>query len=247
MLSFLRRWSAVWVAVFLVLVVLYAPARLVGWLIPQSVSLEGLGGTLWRGHAARAAIAVDGNVLMLGELNWRLRPLSLLQLRPAVDLSSVWGQQSLTTRLATTPGGTILLKDLEAVVDVGWVRNLVPLFVEGRVRANFSEITLSDDVVESANGRVVWESAAWAARAGSLPLGTYVLDLEGNDGAINGKLLTLNGGLAVAGDISLTGRDYSIAVTLDGPAMEDEGLQQATALFAIPDGNAYSVDLRGRL
>lgn len=247
MLAFLRRWSALWVALLLALVVVYAPARLIGWFVPASVSLEGLGGSLWQGRAARAAVAVNDNVLMLGQLSWRLRPLSLLKLQPAADISSDWGQQTFTARVATDPGGALILQDVEASTDVGWVRNLIPLYVEGRVRANFSTLIFRDQAVEAVAGRVVWEGAAWAARAGSLPLGTYVLDLEGEDGAIDGEVLTLNGGLAVAGDVALSGRDYRIAITLNGPAMRDEGLQQATALFAIPDGDKYRVDLSGSL
>ena len=247
MLSFLKRWSALWVALLLVLILVYAPARLVGWLVPASVSLEGLGGTLWQGRAARAAIAVNNNVFMLGQLTWRLRPLSLLRLQPALDITSDWGEQTLAAQVATDPSGALILRDLEASTDVGWVRNLIPLYVEGRVRASFLELKVREAQVEAATGRVVWEGAAWAARAGNLPLGTYVLDLEGERGAIAGEVLTLSGGLAIAGDIALDGRDYRVAITLDGPAMRDEGLQQATALFAIPDGGKYRVDLSGSL
>jgi hypothetical protein len=106
---------------------------------------------------------------------------------------------------------------------------------------------IRDQQLASARGRLVWERAAWAARAGSLPLGSFAVDISPVEGGVAGTVLTLSGGLNAEGDVRVLGEQYSVDVSLSGPAMDNEGLRQAMALFAVPDGNRYRVTLSGRL
>ena len=93
------RWVAGGIALLLVLLAASTPARVLPRLLPaESLQLSGMTGTLWRGRAARAAVVVPQGLLDLGELRWKLSPVSLLFLSPAIEIDSERGRQRLSAR-----------------------------------------------------------------------------------------------------------------------------------------------------
>ncbi len=247
MLNTVKRYWPLWLAIGLLLVVTYLPARLLPILLPPTVQLDGVTGTLWHGRAARASVNTNGQVFMLGGLDWQLRPWSLLVAQPTAQVSSRWGAQEIDALVGTNWRGDIVLSDLSAAVDIAWTRQMLPLYVEGLVRMAFSRLEVRGGSLWAADGQLVWERAAWAARAGSLPLGAYAVELAGDDGNVRGEVVTINGGLQVSGEVGLTANDYVVNLRLSGPAMQNDGLRQSMALFAVPEGDGYIVDLRGSL
>lgn len=247
MYAWLRRWWLLWLVVFMLLVVAYLPARLITWVLPPSISLEGVSGTLWSGSASRAAVIVDRGVIMLGQLDWQWRPFALFTADFAADVTSTWGSQTFVGQISTNWRGELSIHESSLVVDVDWIRNLLPLYVQGRLQADFKRLEFRDRQLQAADGRIVWSNAAWAARAGSLPLGSYVVEVAGVGSVIDGRVLTLSGGLQAGGELALENDKYRVDVHLSGPALSNEGLRQSIALFAVPDGPNYRIQLNGSL
>lgn len=231
----------------LLLLIQQFPSRVLASLLPQNLQLEGVAGTLWQGTAARAAVIVDGKRFVLGRLSWRLEPLSMLRLSPAVHVTSVWGSQRFDGRVSLGLGGTASLEDVSLQLDVRFLRNLLPLYVGGQVQVTVPEAQIDNRQLTDIEARIVWRDAVWAARQGDVALGNYALDVSGSDGAVTGSVITLSGPLVVSGDLALEGRDWQVDLEISGPAVANEGLRPSLMLFGIPSDKGFNVVLDGQL
>lgn len=231
----------------LALLIQQFPSRVAASLLPQNIQLEGVAGTLWQGTAARAAVMVDGKRFILGRLNWRLEPLSLLGLSPAAHVTSVWGGQRFDGRVSLGLGGTASLEDVSLQLDIRFLRNLLPLYVGGQVQVTVPEALIDNRQLSVIAARIVWQDAVWAARQGDVALGNYALDFSGSDGAVTGSVITLSGPLVVAGDLALEGRDWQVDLEISGPAVANEGLRPSLMLFGVPSDKGFDVVLDGQL
>ena len=87
----------------LISLVLSAPARLVGLVLPgEQIVMQGFNGTLWRGFASRCLLRTESGMLHLGAVSWELGPLSLLTLSPRLTLDARWGRQRISGCLLYT-------------------------------------------------------------------------------------------------------------------------------------------------
>lgn len=237
--------GAILVLVFLVSTL---PARVVAGFLPRGLAIEGVGGTVWRGSAARASVMLDGGRLFnLGRVDWQLSPLSLLLLSPGGEFNSQWGAQRISGKATVSPGGSVTLEDLRANLDIEFVRQLAPLYVGGRLQADFSVLELDGNTPKDVEGRLVWQDAVWTARTGDVALGTYAAEVAGAEGNLTGTIMTLSGPLTVIGDTTLQGRDYSVDIDLSGPALENQGLRQSLQLLAAPTATGFDMVLQGTL
>lgn len=231
----------------LALLIQQFPSRVAASLLPQNIQLEGVAGTLWQGTAARAAVMVDGKRFVLGRLNWRLEPLSLLGLSPAAHVTSVWGGQRFDGRVSLGLGGTASLEDVSLQLDVRFLRNLLPLYVGGQVQVTVPKALIDNRELSAIEARIVWQDGVWAARQGDVALGNYALDVSGSDGAVTGSVITLSGPLVVAGDLALEGRDWQVDLEISGSAVANEGLRPSLMLFGVPNDKGFDVVLDGQL
>ena len=100
---------------FLLLLIVNAPAHLLGRLLPEeSLRMSGYSGTIWDGEVSNAAIRTEGGWVQLGKTRWSLAPLYLLLLSPQVDVDARWGQQRLSGKLRVFPSGDLRIRDLDA-------------------------------------------------------------------------------------------------------------------------------------
>ena len=149
-------------ALFFVCAIAIAPARLLQAVLPaDSVIMRGFSGTIWRGTASRCLVDLGQGYIHLGELRWSLSPLSLLTLSPSLMLESTWGRQRLKTGLRLTGSEGIELSELDATFSGQLLQHFLPLSVEGEFNAQFPNLELNAGLPVSANGRLVWQRAAW--------------------------------------------------------------------------------------
>ena len=243
------RYAAGLVAMLALLFLLATlPARLVGYGLPQEVRLAGITGTLWHGAAARASVDVFGKTVHLGALNWSLKPWSLLLLSPDVSVSSRWGSQNLSGRVASGVSGRVSLSNLDGSIDTRFLRELLPLYVGGELQfqAVSAVLALDESIdVKQLSGRVLWQEAVWAASMGDVALGNYVLDWGEKEGPISAQLLTLSGPLELAGQVALEGNRYRVDITLRGPAVRNTRLSDSFQLLAAPVAGGFDLKLDG--
>ncbi len=224
-----------------------APARLVGVLLPERLALDAVSGSLWTGKAARGVFQLDGGSLILGRVSWQYRPLSFVLLQPTITISVDWGGQQLAGAVTRKLAGTVVVRDFYASFDSGLVRQFLPLYIGGRVIADFSEIAIASNQVLSLEGELVWEGAVWAAAAGDVPLGDYQLVVSDNKDALQGRVTTLSGALIAAGDVVVAASNYKIDLDLSGPATRDPELANALQLLAVPSATGFDMVIEGRL
>ncbi len=245
------RWLAAVLAVVLLLglLVARAPAHLLPRLLENApVTAQGLQGTLWQGRASRVLVATDAGLLHLGEVRWSLQPWSLLAFAPRLQVSSLWGSQRLQANLQFRGRTEINLEDVEASFDAALLRHLAPVALQGVVSLQARELRLHGGLPVQAEGRLLWQHAAWESPRGVLPLGSYVLEVvQPRGGDLKGEVLTLAGPVNASGRLQLGQSSYSIAVLLASEGSWDPQLQEALSLLARPVAEGYELLLEGQL
>lgn len=246
------RWASIGalLLVFLVVLVAAAPARLLPLVLPAGqVQMQGLAGTVWRGSASRCLLQTPAGYLQLGRVEWRLRPLSLLWLAPAVAFESQWGEQH-ASGVATLHGSEdIGLQDVDARVDASLLRQLAPVAVEGHFALMASHLRLRNGLPAGAEGRLVWERGAWNPPRGRLPLGSYAVEFSqpAAEAPLVGEVLTLDGPVTASGGVRLEGRNYTLDILVGSERALDPALAKALSLVARPEGEAFRLQLNGVL
>ena len=242
-----RRASAIAVALVIVLLIARAPASLLGYALPPGVKAIGLTGTVWNGGVAHAEMPLQSQPFALGRIAWRLNPTGLL-FGDLIRLQSDWGSQQVNASVSPTFNGSFRLNDAELRIDLGWLRQLLPLYVGGQLEADIASLRINaDGMPTTAVGRVVWKNATWRAIGGDVSLGSYAIDVTTSDTGIRAGIITLKGALEVDGSVTIAGDSYRVAANLSGPAARNEAFQQAIALLAVPDGSGYRIELSGTL
>ena len=243
-----QHWRLLAVFIFMTLLLSQVPARAISSVLPDDVTLTGISGTIWSGHAARAWVEIDQQPLMLGRVQWQLQPWRILWGAP-LSLSSVWGQQALRAQLSYRPDGSIVLQDAAFSVSTQLFKAFFPLYLGGALSGEFAQIAIDEGHVINAEGVVRLLRGVWTARSGNIPLGDYQIDFSSADSAgvgTVGALKTIAGSLELSGSLSATLTDYQIAVEATGPVARDESFRQAMSMIAMPNQDGFSVSLTGQ-
>ena len=242
-----RRVSVLAAALVIALLVTRAPASLLGNALPPAVNVTGLAGTVWKGEAAYVEIPLQAKPFALGRISWTLNPMGLF-FGDVIRLRSDWGSQTVDVSVSPALNGSFDVNDAQLRIDLGWLRQLLPFYVGGQLKADLASLTFtSDGRPTTANGRVVWENATWRAVGGDVSLGSYAVDVTNSDAGIRATIITLKGALEVDGSVTIVGDSYRVMANLSGPAVRNEAFQQAIALLAVPNGSGYRIELSGTL
>ena len=242
-----RRVSALAATLIIILLITRVPASLMGFALPPSVKATGLSGTVWNGAVAHVEIPLQGQPFAMGRITWTLNPMGLLW-GDFFRLKSDWGNQRIDVAARPALNRSVQVNEAELRIDLGWLRELLPLYVAGQLKADIESLSITaDGSPTSANGRLVWENAAWRAIGGDVSLGSYAVDITTTDAGIRASIITLKGALEVDGSVTIAGDNYRVMANLHGPAARNEAFQQAIALLAVPTGSGYRIELSGTL
>jgi hypothetical protein len=237
------RFGVLLALLFLLVLIASAPARLVGYVLPQdSIRVAGLSGSLWRGEASNAAIMTNSGWLQLGRTHWDLSPFYLLLLSPTVDIESSWGQQRLQARLRLFPSGTLRLSSVDASFSATLVRRWMPVDLRGDMNILLERMDIASGVPAEGTGRLVWRQAYWRGNRGSQRLGDYVLEFTiAAPGQGQASVSTLAGPIEVEGGLTVDGRKYAVDARLSSAERIDEELAGALQLMAEPVDGGYQL------
>lgn len=246
-----RFWLPTLIGIALLLFVLglNMPARTLPYFLDaQTLQISGVSGTLRVGSASRARLKFPGASFHLGELTWKVAPWSLLRLMPSVQVNSVWGDQRANLELQLH-GDKVELRSVDMNLNAGLLKQVLPVELQGRLGALFDEITLSADNLLRADGRLVWQDAAWLSPGGRRVLGNYVAEFTSPaEQQIQATIDTLNGPVVATGVVTLNQRRYAIDLFVESSGQEfDAELAQALSLIASPEENGYRLRLDGEL
>ena len=245
----LRHYRLLAAALLSLLMLSQMSARVITAFLPATLSLSGLSGTVWSGQAVRAWTMIDGQPLMLGRVQWQLEPWRLGWGSP-LTLTSEWGDQIFTSRIGMGLYGLTVLRDVSLNLDTRALRAMFPLYLGGTLSGSFDRIELEQAGLRQAQGTVYLRNAIWTAKSGNIPLGDYRIDVAGDAGStdgIVGEVITENGALVLAGDLSLAMDSYAVKLSATGPVARDEGFRRAVSMLATPTAEGFDVVLQGQL
>jgi len=229
------------------LLITRAPASLMGFAIPPTVNATGFSGTVWKGAVAHVEIPLQSRPFAMGRFTWTLNPAGLLW-GDLIRVKSDWGSQRIDVAARPALNGSVQVNEAMLRIDLGWLRELFPLYVGGQLKTDIESLSIAaDGTPTSANGRLVWENAAWRAIGGDVSLGSYAVDVTTTDAGIRASIITLKGALEIDGSVTIVGDNYRVVANLSGPTARNEAFQQAIALLAVPTGSGYRIELSGTL
>lgn len=187
----MKRWLAILAIVLLLLGVLvwFIPAS---WALPllqsrlRGVRFEGLSGSLWEGRAEQVSI---GNGPPLGSLTWTLSRRALLgDVRMGVYLHQP--QLQLTAQLHRDGAAQMDVRDATLHMDMAmvgaqpWIRGQP----QGQLDLQVPQARLQGIWPMQLDATGNWSQASIRTEQGDVPLGTLMLTVNGESGAIRGTL-----------------------------------------------------------
>ena len=241
-----KRFVAMGVAIYLVFVVVAAPASVMEWLLPrvsgEQLQLRGTQGSFWRGEAAGLLLAsVEANAKLLGAVKWQVLWLPILRGELAVSLELATTPKVSRGIVARVPGG-IRLRNMDVTMPASILTEFYPAW---KLWQPGGLLELHAEMIGIGRGGINGVAeATWQGASSSLsrlnPFGSYRLSIK------EGKLdmATLSGPLRITGN----GAWGTQGVRFEGLAQVDAaakvGLQDIVQLFGKQENSgAYRISI----
>ncbi len=195
------------IALYLVFLLATAPASLLNWVLPQlprsPLALGLADGTLWSGEAGRSNVTLpNGLALSFDRVKWRFAPLALLRAEIALHLNLTGaGLQAQGVVGRSLLSSTLQLRDCRASAPASFATQFMPALEiwkpSGSIELETEGFRLLDKGAEG-KATVRWKDAA-VTLSPVKPLGSYVVNLEGNANGVQYQVSTTSGSLQVEG------------------------------------------------
>jgi len=172
-------------AVFIISLIVLAPARLIYRFLPENspLQLSNLSGSIWRGNAQQV-IYQNQN---LGNLDWRLKPTAVLTAKRGSHFTLRHPDYLAEGTLKAGSDNLLILNDTTVRIRA----DRLPLEgiasavkANGVVNADIESLTLRDQKIDQIQARIHWKDASISAPV-ELELGEVIVDAEGENGNIN--------------------------------------------------------------
>jgi general secretion pathway protein N len=237
------KWTLLCLLIYVAFLVIKLPASQVVSRVqlPPDVSLSGVSGTIWNGHAQQ----VIAHGLPLNKLSWQLDALPLLwgsvsaQVK-AGDMRTV-DEISFKAKLQLAKN-SLSAQDLQAYLPTNLVISLLPLpfpvQADGRFRVQLEELDYADGC-QALMGQGQWLKAEVAGLQGQIVLGNFDAQLSCDEGDVLLEVKEPNSfGLSAIARIPKT-MQFSVEGKFKPDPNLPEEVQQAALFFGKPDGQGY--------
>src|SRR5690606_38785394 len=146
---------------WLFFVIKQIPAVWAASLLTQSgqLSMSGVTGTLWRGHASLASFRVEDRDYSLGQLQWQLDPLSLFSLSPCARLQTRLERQEIEGRACAGLGNSLELQETTISAPASLLQASLPLALDGQLFARIDRMRVKGDFLQQLSGNMSWTNA----------------------------------------------------------------------------------------
>jgi hypothetical protein len=233
-------------ATFVVGVVVTFPARVAyRWFVPSDVQLAGIGGSVWSGTARE----LETGGIYLRDLEWRLRPLSILTgglgLRVEASPASGFVETDLTLR----PGGNIVFSDLRASLPLQMFAQILNMpGLSGNASLEFDLLRLDDGLPVDAAGTVS-VAGVTAPLIDSAPIGAYRMEFVSNESGVVASIEDTAGVFDIAGSLTVRAdRRYEFLGLVAANEQTSEKLRGQLRFLGTPnDRGQHEVRLEGVL
>lgn len=199
-----KLWITLGVVLFLVFLLSNIPAIWGAWVLTRGtgLSMSGVTGSVWNGKASLASLQMNGQEHSLGQLSWKLNPLSLIS--RCAHVSTKLPMQQFDGEVCAGSGGAVEVHDADVSVPASVLQSKIPVPVQGQLSSHIDEMKLQGNVLQKLQGNFTWNNARVSTGANWLDIGSYAAELSdnGNNG-INAKLFQLSGPIEVNLQIEL--------------------------------------------
>lgn len=250
-----KLWIVLGILLWLLFVISQIPASWGAWMMTRGsdqLALTGVTGSLWAGRASLASIKVDQKDYALGELQWNLKPLSLLLLKPCAIIKTRQDSQEIEGNMCVGMGGSFALYDADINAPAALFKNILPLPFDGQFSARIEELQTNNKQLQELKGSISWTGARIFNGNNWMELGNYAAELsDDTQGGINAKIFNIDGPVQVQLDAAIAsagGGNVKGEVVMSRGFAEQINAGAWISMFAQADGtdeqgnNRYRVD-----
>jgi hypothetical protein len=180
------RWPLVAGVAYVLFLVVWAPARVLGWVLPTvtdgAVQVVSADGSLWQGSGeVRVAVPQSAHDVSLGSWDWRWNPAAVFRGETSFDVrarrAERWGR-------VTWRADGMAISDLQAELPASLL-TAVPALAgyrpDGMLVIDVAQLSMSAEGRLRGQGRVRWRDVALGAIAPAA-MGDSLLEFSGRDG-----------------------------------------------------------------
>ncbi len=222
--------SLAFLALYIVFVVLTAPASLVVRFIPENSGLKigGISGSVWNAKLTQLEYR---NQFQLKQLTWKFNWLALLTLKAKVDVkfndSGMSGLSSIAYGLSGLRVSDTNI-DLDATALLPYLQLPVEVTPSGNVSIIVDNATPGAPYCGELDGYVVWHEAKVDTPLGSIDLATPSMDFSCSKGGVMASLKQHSEQLTTNAEIELTeGAHYQLTGSILGRETLEPSILQA--------------------
>ena len=239
---------------FVLLLILVVVAGAIAWTLPADVayryvasrlgpvSLVGVRGTVWQGHAD--GVSVFGRDL--GEIDWQVEKFPLITRRVHADLRIRGADIDTSGLIERDSDGRITAHDVRFRLPAAMmspVLDVPSLSLLGTITGTFAKITLHDGLVSDANGAARWTDAGVSGTAEARFSDILAEFTSKPDGSVGGTVADDGkGNLEVSGNFTLATTGYQVEAFL-AARNDDQRVQEALRYVGQPqpDGSSHLI------
>jgi general secretion pathway protein N len=186
------------VLILLGTVLVRLPARLLTSLLPNDISCDDPGGTLWQGTCGQ----LRSSGISIAGLSWKLHPLPLLHGTLSADVSSADPDNGARGSVEATRSGDISISELHAVLPLPPGSGPIPRGTSATLALALASAKIHDSHLVQIAGTVDLQQLRISNPRADL--GSYELQFPAADSStMTGQLRDLGGPLAVNGQLTL--------------------------------------------
>lgn len=182
------KWGSLCLVIYLVFLIIKLPAVQVLSKIqlPKDISVSGISGTIWDGHAQRAQI----NGLPMSDINWTLSffPLLFGEISTELKAGNIRDVEQISINgYVSFKGQHLEIENLLAYIPTDLVISLLPLPIpiqaDGRFKVQLDEVAYEAGC-QTFKGSGQWLNASYTGTTGMIDLGSFNADLSCDNGSI---------------------------------------------------------------
>lgn len=189
---------------FLYLVLSKAPASIAAWAVHKAVPtvwLTSVEGSLWNGVARGAQVDIGAQTVPLGQVSWKLNPMSILFFTPCVSFESDLSSGKVCHNLA---GGSSI-EDLSLDAPLAVIKDLLPFEATGQLSLNVINASFSKQQVKQLQAKLSVQGARINPLGDWVALGTIAADASSNgEGGVNAHISDIDSPIEIDMNASWT-------------------------------------------
>lgn len=229
----MRKLILIGVATFCAGIVLHFPARVaIDWLLPDSIQISGVHGSIWSGGAATGQVGG----IHFNDVAWSIKPLAMFTGKIAARLSVGTTAGRLDSSVAVGLGGSVTLDNLTGTLALPAIHpQLKASRIDGVVELALDRLIIHDGIPVFASGQVEIRDLVNGA-LGAFSIGDFHTILETEEDEIIGRVEDTSGTVDLDGVITLSpNRNYTFIGTIAATDRAPQAIARNLQYLGSPD------------